>query len=73
VVVPGTTLGDVFTLASAPAVASHRELSAAQRAERGIGETTVRLSLGIEAAEDIIDDLAAALRRAGDGSTTGAA
>ncbi len=72
-IVPGTTLGDVFTLASAPAVASHRELSVAQRAERGIGETTIRLSLGIEAVEDIIDDLADALQRAGDGSTTGEA
>jgi cystathionine gamma-synthase/methionine-gamma-lyase len=60
-VLPATTLGDVYTLASAPALASHRELTPEQRAERGISEGMVRLSVGIEAVDDIVADLDAAL------------
>ena len=37
-------------------------MDAAQLAEAGIGEELVRLSIGLEAAGDIIDDLAQALR-----------
>lgn len=60
-VLPATSLGDVYTLASAPALASHRELTPEQRAERGIGETMVRLSIGIEDPADIVADLSQAL------------
>ena len=60
-VLPTTSLGDIYTLATAPALTSHRELSAEDRAERGIGDGTVRLSVGIEAVEDLIADLAGAL------------
>lgn len=60
-VLPATTLGDVYTLASAPAVASHRELTPEQRAERGISDAMVRLSVGIEDVADIIADLRQAL------------
>ncbi|NTU84730.1 MAG: PLP-dependent transferase, partial [Chloroflexales bacterium] len=56
-----TTLGDIYSLVAVPAMASHRELSPAQRAERGIADGLVRLSVGIEAPEDLIADLAAAL------------
>jgi cystathionine gamma-synthase len=59
---PATTLGDIYSLVSVPAIASHRELSPAQRAERGISDALVRLSVGIEAPEDLIADLAQALR-----------
>jgi cystathionine gamma-synthase/methionine-gamma-lyase len=58
---PATTLGDVCTLALYPAHASHRALSAEERARIGIGDGLVRLSVGIEAVEDIIGDLAQAL------------
>lgn len=58
---PATTLGDIYSLVAVPAIASHRELSPAQRAERGIGDGLVRLSLGIEAPDDLVADLAAAL------------
>ncbi len=58
---PATTLGDIYSLVMVPAMASHRELSQAQRAERGISDGLVRLSIGIEAPEDLIADLAAAL------------
>jgi cystathionine beta-lyase/cystathionine gamma-synthase len=58
---PATTLGDVCTLALYPAHSSHRALSAEERARIGIGDGLVRLSVGIEAVEDIIGDLAQAL------------
>ena len=58
---PATTLGDVCTLALYPAHSSHRALSAEERARIGISDGLVRLSVGIEAVEDIIGDLAQAL------------
>jgi cystathionine gamma-synthase len=58
---PATTLGDIYSLAMIPAIASHRELTPAQRAERGITDGLVRLSVGIEAPEDLIADLDVAL------------
>jgi cystathionine gamma-synthase/methionine-gamma-lyase len=51
------SLGDVATLASYPAHASHRALTPDQRAALGIGDSCVRLSVGIEDAEDLIADL----------------
>jgi cystathionine gamma-synthase/methionine-gamma-lyase len=60
-VLPATTLGDVYSLVLYPAMSSHRALSPAERAAVGIGEGLVRLSVGIEAAEDIIADLEQAL------------
>jgi cystathionine beta-lyase/cystathionine gamma-synthase len=58
---PATTLGDVCTLVLYPPHASHRALSPAERARIGISDGLVRLSVGIEAAEDIIGDLEQAL------------
>lgn len=60
-VLPATTLGDVYTLALYPSGTSHRALTPEQRAEVGIGEGLVRLSVGIEEVTDIIADLDAAL------------
>jgi len=60
-VLPATTLGDVYSLTLYPAHSSHRMLSPQARAAVGIGDGLVRLSVGIEAAEDIIADLAQAL------------
>jgi len=60
-ILPATTLGDVYSLALHPASSSHRALTAEQRAQVGIGEGLVRLSVGIEAASDIIADLEQAL------------
>lgn len=57
----GTTLGDVESLALYPAVASHRGLSPEERAARGIGPGLLRLSVGIEAVDDLWGDLAMAL------------
>lgn len=60
-VVRGTSLGDVQTLASLPAISSHRELTPKHRERLGIRDNLIRLSIGIEAAEDIIEDLKQAL------------
>jgi cystathionine beta-lyase/cystathionine gamma-synthase len=60
-VLPATTLGDVYSLALHPASSSHRALTPERRAQVGIGEGLVRLSVGIEAASDIIADLERAL------------
>jgi cystathionine beta-lyase/cystathionine gamma-synthase len=58
---PATTLGDIYTLVLHPATSSHRSLTDAERAKIGIRPGLVRLSAGIEAADDIIADLAQAL------------
>jgi cystathionine beta-lyase/cystathionine gamma-synthase len=58
---PATTLGDVCTLVLYPPHSSHRALSPEERARIGIGDGLVRLSVGIEAVEDILRDLAQAL------------
>jgi cystathionine gamma-synthase len=60
-ILPATSLGDIYTLVSLPVISSHRDLTPEQRAERGIGDSMVRLSIGIEEVEDLIADLRAAL------------
>jgi cystathionine gamma-synthase/methionine-gamma-lyase len=58
---PATTLGDIYSLVLYPAHSSHRALTAEERAQVGIGEGLVRLSVGIEAIEDILADIKRAL------------
>jgi len=60
-VVRATSLGDVHTMMLYPAMSSHREISPKHRERMGIRDNLVRLSVGIEAPEDIIADLAQAL------------
>jgi len=60
-IVPATSLGDVHTMMLYPLIASHRELSPKHRERMGIRDNLVRLSLGIEAPEDVITDLDQAL------------
>ena len=55
-----------------PSMSSHREISPKQRERMGIRDGLVRLSVGIEAAEDIIADLEQALLAARTGSTKSA-
>ena len=57
-----TSLGGVESLVSEPRFTSHAHLSAEQRAKAGIPDGFVRLSVGIEDAEDLIADLEQALR-----------
>ena len=60
-VLPATTLGDVYSLTLYPAHSSHRQVAPEVRARIGIGDGLVRLSVGIEEVDDIIADLARAL------------
>jgi cystathionine beta-lyase/cystathionine gamma-synthase len=60
-IVRATSLGDVHTMILYPAMASHRDISPKHRQRLGIGDNLVRMSIGIEAAEDIIEDLSQAL------------
>lgn len=55
-------VGDAKTLVIHPASTTHQQMDAEQLKAAGIGEELIRLSVGIEAAEDILDDLAQALR-----------
>jgi O-succinylhomoserine sulfhydrylase len=54
-------LGDAKSLITHPATTTHRKLGAAGRTAVGITETTVRLSVGLEDARDIIEDVEQAL------------
>jgi O-acetylhomoserine (thiol)-lyase len=55
-------VGDAKTLVIHPASTTHQQMDAGQLKAAGIGEELVRLSVGIETAQDIIDDLGQALR-----------
>ena len=60
-IVRATSLGDVHSMALYPVMSSHRDLSPKHRARMGIRDNLVRLSVGIEALEDILADLEQAL------------
>jgi cystathionine gamma-synthase len=60
-----TSLGGVESLVSIPVLTSHAMISAEQRAEMGVTEQMVRLSVGIESCEDLIADLERALEAVG--------
>jgi cystathionine gamma-lyase len=55
------SLGGVESLIEHPAIMTHASVPAAQRAALGIGDTLIRLSVGIEDCEDLIADLDQAL------------
>ncbi|MBV8704358.1 MAG: O-acetylhomoserine aminocarboxypropyltransferase [Acetobacteraceae bacterium] len=54
-------IGDTRSLILHPASTTHRQLSDAQREAAGAGPDVIRLSIGLESAEDIIRDLDQAL------------
>ncbi len=54
-------LGDAKSLITHPATTTHQRLTPAQRAELGIGDGFVRVSVGLEHQDDIIEDVLAAL------------
>lgn len=55
------SLGGVETLVTRPSTTSHAGLSPEERKKVGIAEGLVRVSVGIEATEDLIEDFGAAL------------
>jgi O-succinylhomoserine sulfhydrylase len=54
-------LGDAKSLVTHPATTTHQRLTPAQRAELGISDGLVRVSVGLEHPDDIVDDVLAAL------------
>ena len=55
-------VGDAKTLVIHPASTTHQQLSAEDLSAAGVGEDLIRLSVGLEDSEDIIADLARALK-----------
>jgi len=58
-------VGDAKSLVIHPASTTHFRMSADDLREAGIGEGTIRLSVGLEDAGDLVDDLGRALHAAG--------
>ena len=61
------SLGDAETLVQHPASMTHSTYSAEERAQHGIGDGLIRLSVGLEEVEDLVADILQAL----DGAKTG--
>jgi cystathionine beta-lyase/cystathionine gamma-synthase len=55
------SLGGVESLVTRPATTSHAGMPAAERQRSGISDALIRVSVGIEATRDLIDDFAQAL------------
>ncbi len=55
-------VGDAKTLVIHPASTTHQQMDAAALAAAGVGEELIRISVGLEAAGDIIEDFGQALR-----------
>lgn len=58
------SLGGVESLVAHPATMTHAAMSPEARAAAGISDGLIRLSVGIEHADDLVADIAAALERA---------
>ena len=58
---PALSLGGVESIICAPVTTSHAKLTDAERAQLGITDSLLRLSVGVEDADDIITDLAGAM------------
>jgi len=63
-VVSCVNLGDSKSLACHPASTTHRQMSAEAQRKAGVLPEMVRLSIGIEHSDDIIEDLDQALENA---------
>lgn len=58
------SLGGFESLVELPAAMSHASVPPEVRAQLGIGDNLLRLSVGIEDLEDLVEDLDQALRKA---------
>ena len=57
-------IGDTRTLCCHPASTTHRQMTREEQLRAGVRAETIRLSVGIEHPQDILDDLDQALRAA---------
>ena len=62
------SLGAVESLAELPALMTHQSIPPAERAQLGIGDDLIRLSVGVEDAVDLVRDVEQALQVAVEGS-----
>ena len=56
-----TNLGDTKTLVAHPASTSHGRLSDAQRANAGVGQSLIRVAVGLEHIPDLQNDIQRAM------------
>ena len=61
IILISNNLGDAKSIATHPATTTHQRLSPEQRAGLGISDGLMRLSVGIEATEDLVSDILQAL------------
>ncbi|SPE57136.1 Cystathionine gamma-synthase [Verrucomicrobia bacterium] len=61
VIVHAVSLGGLESLATRPAISSHRGMTAEARNRAGVSDSLIRLSVGVEALEDLLADLEQAL------------
>jgi O-succinylhomoserine sulfhydrylase len=66
-------LGDAKSLVTHPATTTHQRLTPEARAELGISDGMLRLSVGLEDVDDLIEDLDGALAALGRGARLRAA
>jgi cystathionine beta-lyase len=62
IIKPAVSLGGIESTICAPAVTSHAKISAAERRRIGISDSLLRLSVGIEQADDLIEDIERAMK-----------
>lgn len=60
-ITPAISLGGVETIICAPKDTSHAKVSATERTRMGISDSLLRLSVGVEDAEDLVGDIAKAM------------
>ncbi|MDR1360563.1 MAG: PLP-dependent aspartate aminotransferase family protein [Deltaproteobacteria bacterium] len=58
----GVSLGGVESILSYPATMSHASMPAAERAAQGVTDGLIRLSVGLESPDDLLEDFQQALR-----------
>ncbi len=61
VITISNNLGDTKSLATHPATTTHMRIGAEERAKLGITDGTIRLSVGLEDVDDLLEDLTRAL------------
>ncbi|MBV7396833.1 O-succinylhomoserine sulfhydrylase [Mameliella sediminis] len=61
IIIISNNLGDAKSIATHPATTTHQRLKPEQRAALGIGDGMIRLSVGIEDAQDLVRDIQQAL------------
>jgi cystathionine beta-lyase len=58
---PSVSLGGVDSIICSPALTSHRHLSPQEKEDEGITDSLLRLSVGIEDADDLLQDIEQAI------------